>query len=310
MVPGLLTSSLAAIFHKLLVAKMKKFSLMLVIIGLVIAIVLAGRYIHSSSDKARRNQDVLLKRISAVPDIAAEKQLPLFCRLSSNDNTGAINEVVFTIDDGPYRNINGSTTDHTEIILDILKREKIPATFFLLGCQLDTKLVSTGVTYQCYCQWVKRMFEEDHTVGIHDHKHIQYFKQNRSQLSDSLIYTRNRLKEVSGYDASLYVRSPGGSISPEVATYLKENGYKHVFWNINPETQPHLKPLEILNNIIADLNYGKRGIILMHDRTASAYLPDLIKYLKEHQIKVISLAEWETKYGLPDTVMTPQREKF
>ncbi|MFH1226539.1 MAG: polysaccharide deacetylase family protein [Planctomycetota bacterium] len=289
---------------------MKKFSLIFVIIGLVIAIVLVGLYIHSSSDKARRNQDVLLKRISAVPDIAAEKQLLLFCQFPSNDNAGMINEVVFTIDDGPYRNINGSTTEHTEIILDILKREKTPATFFLLGWQLDTKKVSTGVTYQCYCQWVKRMFEEGHTVGIHDYNHVQYFKQNRSQLSDSLIYTRTQIKEVSDHDASSYVRSPGGSISPEVSAYLKENGYKHVFWNINPETQPHLKPSEILNNIFADLNNGKRGIILMHDRTASAYLSDLIKYLKEHQIKVISLSEWEAKYGLPDTVMTPHREKF
>ncbi|MFA5794374.1 MAG: polysaccharide deacetylase family protein [Candidatus Brocadiia bacterium] len=287
---------------------MKKIALSLVIF-VFIAAALGGLYV-SSSNKELRTQDELLSRINAVPDITAEKQLPLFCQLPANGNGGEISEVVFTIDDGPYRNINGTTTEHTEIILDVLKREKTPATFFLLGWQLDTKKVSTGITYQCYCKWVRRMFEEGHIVGVHDYNHTQYFKQNRDQLTDSFIYTRKRIKDVSGYDASSYVRSPGGSISPEVAAYLKENNYKHVFWHINPEPRPNLKPSEIFNNIVSDLDNGKRGIILMHDRTASAYIADLIKYLKEHRIKVVSLAEWEAKNGLPDTIMTPQREKF
>lgn len=276
-------------------------------IGLIVVIVIVGFGLYLNS--AGSGPDRVIADVSAADDGCAEKSMPLFCQLPVA-GSDVINEVVFTIDDGPYRNINNGTTEHTEIILDILRREGVPATFFLLGCQLDTKFVSAGGTYQRYCEWVRRMFADGHTVGIHDYNHIQYFKQSKSQLADSLIYTRMRIKEVSGYDVAAYVRSPGGAISPEVAAYLKANNYKHVFWHINPETQQHLKPKEILDNIISDLNNCKRGIILMHDRTASAYLADLIKYLKSHNIKVISLSEWEARYGLPDTLMTSQREKF
>lgn len=283
---------------------MRKIILPVVILIVIITI---GLYLKSAG--AQRYQELQAADANAIDDVSAEKSLPLFCQLPVA-GSDEINEVVFTIDDGPYRNINNDTTDHTGIILDVLRREGVPATFFLLGCQLDTKFVSTGGTYQRYCEWTRRMFADGHIVGIHDYNHIQYFKQSKSQLADSLIYTRMRIKEVSGHDVSSYVRSPGGAISPEVAAYLRENGYKHVFWHINPEPQQHLKPKEILDNIISDLNNSKRGIILMHDRTASAYLADLIKYLKSHNIKVISLSEWEARYGLPETLMAGQKEKF
>lgn len=285
-------------------------------IAVVISVALYFKYVSEANPRAgglTSNQQQLSfssANATAIADVNAEKELPVILPGAAVDLRASANEVVFTIDDGPFRSINNGAGEHTAIILDILKRENVTATFFLLGCQLDTKFVSTGVTYQRYCEWVKRTFAEGHTVGIHDYNHIAYFKQSKSQLMDSFIYTRMRIKEVSGYDVSAYVRSPGGSISPDVADFLKENRYKHVFWNINPETRPHLSPSEILKNIEENISNGKRGIILMHDRTASGYLAELIKYLKSQRINIISLQEWETKYGLPDTVIVDQKETF
>jgi peptidoglycan/xylan/chitin deacetylase (PgdA/CDA1 family) len=109
---------------------------------------------------------------------------------------------------------------------------------------------------------------------------------------------------------SNYVRSPGGTISRDVAQYLRQNGYKHIFWHINSEPEQHMTPKEILKAIIKELNRGKRGIIMMHDRNASEYLDELLRYLKANKIKVITLEEWERRYGLPDTPFTPQKIKF
>ena len=221
------------------------------------------------------------------------------------------NFVVLTFDDGPFRQANGKgTINHTGIILDILKRENLRATFFILGFQLDTAQVKTGETYQKYCQWLGRMFAEGHTVAIHDRNHIQYYKQSKKELEASFAYTKNRVREICGREMSCYVRSPGGSVSREALQYLRQNGYKHIFWHINSEPELHLSPKEILNAIIKELNRGKRGIIMMHDRNASEFLDELLRYLKANKIKVITLEEWERRYGLPETPFTPQKVKF
>jgi peptidoglycan-N-acetylglucosamine deacetylase len=239
----------------------------------------------------------------------AIKEKPLLEWYCYSDNLN--DAVVLTFDDGPYRRINANEIiDHTGIILDILKQENIKATFFVLGIQLDTDIVKTGETYQKYCEWVRRMFFEGHTVAIHDRNHISYFKQDKKMLENSFSYTRARIKEITGQDASFYVRSPGGSISSIIQEYLANNNYKHVFWHINPETEQHLSTQQILDNLIDEINKGKRGIILMHDRTASEYLPELIRFLKVNRIRVVSLEEWDQKYGLPEAPHTKQAIKF
>lgn len=212
-----------------------------------------------------------------------------------------ISEVVFTFDDGPYRYYNQRQgIEHTEIILDILKAYHIKATFFVLGSQFDEQSAGRGETLERYRKLLKRMVQEGHTVGIHDHYHIPYTRQSRKQLERSLVFTANKIKEITGRAASVYVRSPGGRISQEVESYLKEKGYRHTYWHIEAEPLD-LKSGEYLPHTRDEIAKGRRGIILMHDRNASDYLSDLIKYLSSRNIKIIPLAEWESKYGLPLT---------
>jgi peptidoglycan/xylan/chitin deacetylase (PgdA/CDA1 family) len=248
--------------------------------------------------------------LAIIPDITKEQPLLEYFR-SRQDLSNA---VVFTFDDGPYRFVNpasaGEVIEHTGIILDILKKENIKATFFLLGWQLDTKTIRTGETYQKYCEWVNRMFEEGHTIAIHDRGHIPFFKQTKKELEASLDWTRKRIREITQKEPSYYVRSPGGTISRPVDDYLSQKGYKHIFWDINPETEPNLTSQEILDNLIEKLEQGKRGIILIHDKTASNYLAELIKFLKGHQIPVVSLEEWENEKELPYSPLTKHIGKF
>ncbi|MBI5778774.1 MAG: polysaccharide deacetylase family protein [Planctomycetes bacterium] len=256
--------------------------------------------------------------VPIITDIAKEKATPEW--FSFTDVIGDF--VVLTFDDGPFRSAfrrdlasggqanNNGWVDHTGIILDILKRENLKAAFFILGFQLDTANVKTGETYQKYCQWLGRMFAEGHTVAIHDRKHIQFYKQSRKDMDASFAYTKTRVREICGQELSCYVRSPGGSVSREALQYLRQNGYKHIFWHINSEPEQYLTPKQILKAIIKELNRGKRGIIMMHDRNASEYLEELLRWLKANKIKVITLEEWERRYGLPETPFTPQKVKF
>jgi len=263
---------------------------------------MAGNFFVLANDKKTPQPPIPI-----IADTTKEKATPEW--FSFTDGIGDF--VVLTFDDGPFRQANSKgKIDHTGIILDILKRENLRVTFFILGFQLDTANVKTGETYQRYCQWLGRMFAEGHTVAIHDRSHIQYYKQSRKDLDASFAYTKTRVREICGQEMSCYVRSPGGSVSRDALKYLKENGYKHIFWHINSEPEQYLTPKQILSVIIKELNRGKRGIIMMHDRNASAYLDELLRYLKANKIKVITLEEWECRYGLPDTPFTSQKVKF
>lgn len=65
--------------------------------------------------------------------------------------------VALTFDDGP-------NSPHTEKLLDTLKKEKVKATFFIVGkCALR------------YPKIVKRIDDEGHTIGNHSHSH-NFFK--------------------------------------------------------------------------------------------------------------------------------------
>lgn len=209
--------------------------------------------------------------------------------------------VVFTFDDGPFRHFNkANSIEHTQIVLDILKANGIKAAFFIVGSQLDKNVAGKGGTLECYKNCLSREIQEGHTIGIHDYNHIPYWKQSRKQLEKSLDATINKIKENMGINPSVYVRSPGGRISPEVETYLSQRGYKHVYWHIEAEPT-NLKSNQYLAHIKSELDKGLRGLILMHDRNASSYLLELIKYLNEKNIKIIPLEEWESKYGMPLT---------
>lgn len=61
--------------------------------------------------------------------------------------------IYITFDDGP----GGKVT--TEV-LDILKREEVPATFFLIGDQIKGQE-----------KLIKRMVDEGHSIGLHSMSH-------------------------------------------------------------------------------------------------------------------------------------------
>jgi peptidoglycan/xylan/chitin deacetylase (PgdA/CDA1 family) len=230
---------------------------------------------------------------------------------SRNPNAPRPDAVVFTFDDGPYRSYSpGNSTEHTEIILDILKKNNVRAAFFVLGCQFDEEQVGSGGTLEHYKKWVKRVVDEGHTLSIHDYNHVPYWKQSKKELEKSFEFTAGKIREFTGTLPSKYVRSPGGSISEEAQAYLKQKGFRHVYWDIEAEPLNLKTSGGFLDHSKNEIAQGKRGIILMHDRNASGYLADLIKYLNSKNIKIVSLADWDRKYGLPKTPYKSQTVRF
>ncbi|AIQ16675.1 xylanase deacetylase [Paenibacillus sp. FSL H7-0357] len=233
-----------------------------------------------------------LKSVYEVEDIAfVEKYLKQ--QISGDMPDGANGEKIayLSFDDGPSETV-------TPKILDVLKEEKVPATFFVLGQEVDKSDITKNL--------IKRMIEEGHAIANHSYSHnYDYLYPNKKVSLDHFMSdiekTNNSLKTVLGEDfTTRAVRYPGGHMtwaksdptgvaSLDKALYAK--GYHHVDWNVLPkDAEGAPKNAEELMREFTNTVAGReKAVILMHDtynkeETAKA-LPEMIKYLKEHDYK-------------------------
>lgn len=128
----------------------------------------------------------------------------------------AIKKVALTFDDGPY----GTSTIE---ILDILQKEQIPATFFLIGKNVEK-----------YPSIAKRIVTDGHSVGNHTYDHPQNLPYlPKAQIADELGRTDVAIASTTGVHTKLF-RPPYGRINKRLRNILKTDGYKVVLWNVDP----------------------------------------------------------------------------
>lgn len=116
---------------------------------------------------------------------------------------------------------NGYENGNTATILDILKKKKVPATFFVTGHYLESA-----------SPLVKRMVKEGHIVGNHSWNHPDFTKISASRLRNELEKVRQKTKALTGQKEMLYLRPPQGSFNERSLSITKKLGYRNVFWSV------------------------------------------------------------------------------
>ncbi|MBE6089641.1 polysaccharide deacetylase family protein [Clostridium beijerinckii] len=203
--------------------------------------------------------------------------------------------VYLTFDDGPSETV-------TPQILDILKKEDVHATFFLIGKYIDKDQASKDL--------VKREFDEGNAIGNHTYSHDYNYlypngKINLENCMSDFEKTNQSLKNILGEDFSTRaVRFPGGQMTwdkkdPSGAEAmdkaLHDKDYHQIDWNsLSGDAEGAPKKAEQLKQeVIKTVANREKAIILMHDtygkeETAKA-LPEVIEYLKGqgYEFKII-----------------------
>lgn len=116
---------------------------------------------------------------------------------------------------------NGYENGYTAQILDVLKKEKVPATFFVTGHYLETAP-----------DLVKRMATEGHIVGNHSWSHPDLTKSSDEQMVEELEKVRKKAEELTGNKTMKYLRPPRGVFSDRTLAIAKQQGYTHAFWSL------------------------------------------------------------------------------
>jgi peptidoglycan-N-acetylmuramic acid deacetylase len=116
---------------------------------------------------------------------------------------------------------NGYENGYTTKVLDVLKKHKVPAAFFVTGHYIDSAP-----------EWIERMVEEGHIVGNHSWGHPDFTKIPDTQIKEELEKVRTAYEELTGKKKMKYVRPPRGTFSDRSIAASKEAGYTHVFWSL------------------------------------------------------------------------------
>lgn len=116
---------------------------------------------------------------------------------------------------------NGYENGYTAKFLDVLKSEKVPATFFVTGHYLESEP-----------ELVKRMAKEGHIVGNHSYHHPDLTQVSDERLKEELEKVRAKTEELTGVKDMVYLRPPRGILSERTVKLAKEQGYTHVMWSL------------------------------------------------------------------------------
>jgi peptidoglycan/xylan/chitin deacetylase (PgdA/CDA1 family) len=173
--------------------------------------------------------------------------------------------VALTFDDGPWPH-------STEQILTILTRRQAPATFFVVGRQV-----------QRYPELVRREVAAGMAIGSHSWSHPQPFDRlPAARIHDEIARGRRTLQPLGIHPVGL--RPPGGAASPAVAAAAQELGDRTVLWSVDPaDWQPGVTSDQLVQRVLAAARPG--AIVLLHDgggdRSATvAALPTIIDGLR------------------------------
>ena len=182
--------------------------------------------------------------------------------------------VVLTFDDGPY-------PGYTEEILEILKRHKIKATFFV-----------TGMWVEKHLELVKMIDENGHQIGLHGYRHIDYTKLSKKQVVDDLLKTKYIVEGIIGKNKIKYFRPPAGKINKIVKNSCAELGLKIVLWTIYPLDYGEKEAEKILYRI-KKAKYKKYNVLLLHNgiKNTILVLDRIISEIKNLGGKFVSLEE-------------------
>jgi len=191
----------------------------------------------------------------------------------------APHKVALTFDDGP-------DPEWTPKILDVLKREKAPAAFFVIGESANQN-----------AEIVKREYAEGNEIGNHTFTHPEFESISKPQIQLELNLAELLLESSLGVKTTLFRPPYGIDHQPETASEIQmlpvpqAMGYVIIGARIDPHDwgEPNGKPpapvATIVQRVLTDTQANKGNIILMHDgggdrsRTVAA-LPQIIEGLR------------------------------
>ena len=179
-------------------------------------------------------------------------------------------EIALTIDDGPH-------PTYTPRLLQILKENGVPATFFVVGEKAEE-----------YPDLIRAEVAEGSAVGNHTYDHVSLVKIPPEYIDTEIEACGEVLKKITGRSPHLF-RPPGGQYNLAVSEAAEALGYKIILYSDDPGDYADPGTGVIESRTLDTISNG--GIILLHDGSAQTLviLPQIIQRLKARGFKFVTV---------------------
>jgi peptidoglycan/xylan/chitin deacetylase (PgdA/CDA1 family) len=184
--------------------------------------------------------------------------------------------VALTFDDGPW-------PVHTERVLHVLRRFHVPATFFMVGTQVER-----------YPELVREVERQGHEIGNHTmhHPEIPSFADMLDRRVAQEMADANALLADDHVHPTLF-RPPGGSYDAAVVEQARLQGMRTVLWSVDPEDWKASRTRkDIVRSVLKHVQAG--SIVLLHDgggdaKHTIAALPDIIRGIRKRGLRFVTV---------------------
>jgi len=199
---------------------------------------------------------------------------------------GPNHKIILTFDDGP-------SPEWTPKILDILEKEKVPATFFVVGLNVANNI-----------PLLQRIYKNGYEIGNHTFTHSNIAKMSLQRAEMEMKSTRLLIEAITGRSTVLFRAPYNADSQPQTFEEIepiarsKKDNYITVGESIDPQDwdDHHVNADSIFNRIVRLAEEGKGNIILLHDAGGDTRqatidaLPRIIKYFKDKHCDFTTVA--------------------
>ncbi len=185
--------------------------------------------------------------------------------------SGGARAIALTFDDGP-------SAEHTSRVLDILKEQEAPATFFCIGRNIAGNEAL-----------LERIAREGHLIGNHSFTHAVWFDLFPArQIAAELQQTDRAIEALTGRRPAWF-RPPFGVINPLVRDAVRLTGHRVVGWNIRSYDTVINDKQTLMHRLVRRLCPG--AIVLLHDhgKKTIEVLPDFIRAVRAQGYAIVPL---------------------
>ncbi|WP_337020305.1 polysaccharide deacetylase family protein, partial [Oceanobacillus massiliensis] len=186
----------------------------------------------------------------------------------------------------------GYEQGYTAEILDVLKKESVPAAFFVTGHYVESAP-----------ELIKRMVDEGHIIGNHSYHHPDFTVIDKDAIKKELETLEEAVAEVSDQKDIKLLRPPRGVFNDNTLKWTNELGLIHVFWSLafqDWNVSEQKGPQYAIDQIMAQVHPG--AIVLLHAVSSdnAEALEQIIQELKKQGYTFKSLDDLIIKDLLPD----------
>jgi peptidoglycan-N-acetylglucosamine deacetylase len=165
--------------------------------------------------------------------------------LGVHDATASGRGYALTFDDGPHAH-------GTPAVLEVLGRAGAPATFFLVGEQVERDP-----------ELAREIVSAGHEIGLHCYRHRNLLRLSPMQVREDIARARVAIEDATGRQVRMY-RPPYGVLNAAALALARRYGWRTLLWSHwARDWEPDATPESILGLVTA--NVGEGAVLLLHD---------------------------------------------